>query len=259
VVPESRSPSPDDVDQGSSPDTPLPYEVDPVLTDPQGDAAEGGPGASPGGGSADESDESGPIEAEPVDDPDAGLQLTDPAVPGDLDSGALPVSPTTPAPSTGPPAGPDTRAPAPEGESLAPSPEGPSGATWHATARKPHVLSERRSGKLRSPAEALPGASEPAAPEAPLAVTEPAATETPAVATEPVAGAVSVAAPLGRGRFHVVRRGDSLWSIASRLLDPDASDSAVALEVRRLWRLNAERIGTGDPNLLRVGVKLRLR
>jgi hypothetical protein len=57
----------------------------------------------------------------------------------------------------------------------------------------------------------------------------------------------------------VVRPGESLWSIASALLDADASPAAVAVAVRRLWRLNEARIGTGDPDLLRIGVRLRLR
>ena len=67
------------------------------------------------------------------------------------------------------------------------------------------------------------------------------------------------AAPLDDRHVHVVRPGESLWSIASRLLGAHASVGAIALEVRRLWRLNSERIGTGDPNVLTVGVRLRLR
>jgi Tfp pilus assembly protein FimV len=73
------------------------------------------------------------------------------------------------------------------------------------------------------------------------------------------AAAVAPAPRRIRGRFRVVRPGESLWSIASALLDADASPAAVALEVLRLWRLNEARIGTGDPNLLRIGVRLRLR
>jgi hypothetical protein len=69
----------------------------------------------------------------------------------------------------------------------------------------------------------------------------------------------AVAAPAGVNRFHVVLPGESLWSIATDLLAPDASPTAIAAEVRRLWKLNEERIGTGDPNLLPVGVRLRLR
>jgi hypothetical protein len=56
-----------------------------------------------------------------------------------------------------------------------------------------------------------------------------------------------------------VRPGDSLWSIAVALRGSDASIAAVTREVRRLWALNRDRIGTGDPDLLPTGVRLRLR
>jgi hypothetical protein len=235
---------PGDVDQGSGPETTLPYEVDPVLTDPQNGATQGDPGATPGGGSADESDEPGPIEAEPVEDPDADAQLTDPAAPGGLDSGALPVSPAPPPPPTGTPVAPGD--PTLEGAPLAPSAETGDRATWRAIDRRPRAPSGRLAGKHRSVADAPVGGSAPVP------------TQTHATTSEPVTTEASASAPLG-GRFHVVRSGESLWSIASRLVGPGASDASVALEVRRLWRLNSKRIGTGDPNLLRVGVTLRLR
>jgi hypothetical protein len=56
-----------------------------------------------------------------------------------------------------------------------------------------------------------------------------------------------------------VQAGESLWSIAADLLGPGGSTGAVVLQVHRLWELNKERIGTGDPDVLPVGVKLRLR
>lgn len=57
----------------------------------------------------------------------------------------------------------------------------------------------------------------------------------------------------------VVQSGDSLWAIAKRLLGPDASPAQIARKVTRLWELNADRIGTGSPDLLMVGTKLRVR
>jgi nucleoid-associated protein YgaU len=60
-------------------------------------------------------------------------------------------------------------------------------------------------------------------------------------------------------RWHVVEPGESLWSIARRLLGPDASPARIAREVDRLWELNRDRIGTGDPDVLMVGARLRLR
>lgn len=62
----------------------------------------------------------------------------------------------------------------------------------------------------------------------------------------------------GKGSY-VVRPGDCLWHIAADLLSDSASTEAVAHEVERLWRLNEDRIGTGDPNLIYAGTELRLR
>jgi hypothetical protein len=60
------------------------------------------------------------------------------------------------------------------------------------------------------------------------------------------------------GRTHVVEPGQSLWVIAQGLLGRPAGSGRVALEVGRLWRLNAARIGTGNPDLIYTGQKLRL-
>jgi hypothetical protein len=60
-------------------------------------------------------------------------------------------------------------------------------------------------------------------------------------------------------RSYRVRPGDCLWAIAAELLRPSAGNAEIALEVQRLWRLNASRIGTGSPDLLMVGTELRLR
>jgi LysM domain len=60
-------------------------------------------------------------------------------------------------------------------------------------------------------------------------------------------------------RTHVVQRGESLWSIASDLLGDGAGTARVASEVSRLWELNEERIGTGSPDMLYAGTRLRLR
>lgn len=45
----------------------------------------------------------------------------------------------------------------------------------------------------------------------------------------------------------------------SRAVLAGAGNAKIAQEVQRLWRLNASRIGTGDPDLLPVGIVLRLR
>ena len=61
-----------------------------------------------------------------------------------------------------------------------------------------------------------------------------------------------------RSRTHVVRKGESLWSIARNQIGGDATPAQVARLVNRLWELNRERIGTGEPDLLMVGTELRL-
>ena len=61
-----------------------------------------------------------------------------------------------------------------------------------------------------------------------------------------------------RGQSYTVRAGDSLWSIARRLLGPEASAGRIAREVNRLWELNRNRIGTGNPSLIHVGTVLKL-
>ena len=101
--------------------------------------------------------------------------------------------------------------------------------------------------------------AEQAAPEAPPPVSPPEAPERSA----PPPGAV----PAGRGgaagslagqTVHVVQAGECLWSIAEALLPAGADNGEIEAEVQRLWKLNADRIGTGDPSLVYAGTELRL-
>jgi nucleoid-associated protein YgaU len=62
----------------------------------------------------------------------------------------------------------------------------------------------------------------------------------------------------GRSAIYTVRPGDSLWRIADRHLGPGATAPATAQEVTRLWEINAQRIGTGDPDLIFPGQRLRM-
>ena len=68
----------------------------------------------------------------------------------------------------------------------------------------------------------------------------------------------SATAPNSRSMM-LVTRGDSLWAIAQHLAGPGAPDLAVEAQVHRLWTLNERRIGTGDPNLIFPGTRLKLR
>jgi nucleoid-associated protein YgaU len=128
---------------------------------------------------------------------------------------------------------------------------------------KPPAEGEERQASLR-PAEPNP-------PAAPMDEHATAQAATPVQAAEPApapsagAAAVPVSQPSSarpreiHGATYTVRPGDSLWSIARRLLGEGASPADIASEVDRLWALNRERIATGDPDLLMVGTKLRLR
>jgi hypothetical protein len=100
---------------------------------------------------------------------------------------------------------------------------------------------------------------EPAVPpEAPVPV-EPEQQEAPST-PQPVAVPPSDPARSLAGKdSYVVRPGDCLWHIAAALLPSGADTAAIGGEVARLWDLNADRIGTGDPNLIYAGTTLRLR
>ncbi len=89
-------------------------------------------------------------------------------------------------------------------------------------------------------------AAQPAPPPAEPVVTRVASYEAPGETTQ-------------KERFHTVRPGESLWSIAADLLGDRATVPRIAREVNRLWELNDERIGTGRPDLLFPGTRLRLR
>lgn len=98
------------------------------------------------------------------------------------------------------------------------------------------------------------------APTEPASPTEPAEEEAPSspspqpVAAMPVDSGRSIA---GKG-FYTVRPGDCLWHIAADLLPGEAGTQEIEREVERLWRLNEDRIGTDDPNLIYSGTVLRL-
>ncbi|HXS45596.1 MAG TPA: LysM domain-containing protein [Solirubrobacteraceae bacterium] len=103
-----------------------------------------------------------------------------------------------------------------------------------------------------APASAAPAAARPATVPVAAKVTAPAAARP---ATVPVAAKVTVRAG---DATHVVRAGESLWSIARALAGPAASSARVAALVQELWQLNAARIGTGTPDLIHPGDALRL-
>jgi len=53
-------------------------------------------------------------------------------------------------------------------------------------------------------------------------------------------------------------KGESLWRIAEAHLGESASDAQIAAAVNELWKLNADTIGTGDPDLILPGQRLTM-
>ncbi|MGA2929207.1 MAG: DUF4397 domain-containing protein [Solirubrobacteraceae bacterium] len=60
------------------------------------------------------------------------------------------------------------------------------------------------------------------------------------------------------GEWMTVRAGDSLWTIARSYCGPSAGDETVYRNVVAIWKMNAGRIGTGDPNLIFPGQRLKM-
>lgn len=214
---------PDSEGEGTSPPIELPV---------------GSPDFDPGGEETGLEEESPPSEEGEEGGPEleAEAELEGPAP--TEDTGALepeaPVEPPPPLPAPEPAA-----APAP-----GPAPEPVANQAIVAPAEK-IVVDHRSSAEA---AAAPSGAELPAAP----APEEAPAAPPPAVSADPGRSLV------GKDTY-VVRKGDCLWHIAARLLPVGADSAAVEDEVERLWRLNAERIGTNDPSLIYAGIKLRLR
>jgi nucleoid-associated protein YgaU len=167
-----------------------------------------------------------------------------------------------PAPLTGGEAPAAPVAPGPAAEPPAPQPAAPETVTLRSQLVDPGGDRRETPRKLTlratlpsSEGASAPAATAPAAPAAPIQTTAPEpAIEAVAVTEAAVEEEASV-----RGATYTVRPGDSLWSIAKRLLGPGASNGQIARKVERLWQLNEQRIATGDPSLLRVATVLRLR
>jgi len=116
------------------------------------------------------------------------------------------------------------------------------------TAPKQKPTARRAASSGASAGETAP-ASEPSEEEAPSAPAPQPAATSPA----------DHGRHLGGKDSYVVRSGDCLWHIAAALLPARASDAKIAGEVARLWALNEDSIGTGDPSLIYAGTTLRLR
>jgi hypothetical protein len=193
----------------------------------------------------------GPLEQEPTTDvegpvADAGDGSEEPEA-----AAPAPVATATPTPSPTPPApdAPESSQPAAPVDGQATPPAEP--RDEGKAEREPSRRDRARDEPPQPPA--VPVAVAPAETVASTASTEPAA-----VVAAPVVMATRDSARPG-DHVHVVRAGESLWSIARDFLGTDASPARIAREVNKLWELNGARIATGDPDLLMVGTELRLR
>lgn len=154
---------------------------------------------------------------------------------------------------------PEVPAAAPNAPSPAPGAPAGSAPATHLVEPGAAVVEDGRSAAYALVVEVVesPATRDASAPPQRIASESPAVQATTATAGEPrPAGRDAPRSAAGR---HVVQPGDTLWSIARDLLGREASTAAIAREVHRLWELNADNIGTGDPSLILPGQVLALR
>ncbi len=209
---------------------------------------------------------------------DEGAELPDTGDAGEVEQPPLGESqpgdeagsqPDGPAPGVAPPVSPAPAPPPPT--SMPPRPGAPPKLE---TVRKPDRVrlgEDRRRGPEPHPLDAeVPDIASPA----PRHMEEGPPAAAPTIPGQPApdgsgAGAGRSSHPVGppaaaptqkleRNRIHIVRQGESLWSIAHDQIGGDATPAQIARLVNRLWELNRKRIGTGEPDLLMVGTELQL-
>jgi LysM domain len=225
------------------------------------------PGGPEAGGEEDEG-LGAPVETEPATDIEAPPVVEDtpeapPAAPEPAPAPAPAPTPTPPPAAATPAPPPPTPAvpPAAELEQPAPPPEQRKTSTKRKTPErgpKTHTV-ERAPAIGTSPTPAPQNAAPVVQPvEAPAPPTTVPVSQPAPPATVPVSQPSEPASAPITGSSYTVRAGDSLWSIARRLLGPEASAGRIAREVNRLWELNQDRIGTRNPSLIHIGTVLEL-
>lgn len=221
----------DSEQEGSASPGALPgLEEGPELEAGEETALEELPGAVSGG------EESAPLESEPP-------QESEPPPPPSEAPAATTEVPPAPAPPPGP-----TYTPAGESETQV----APSVPVENEPLSAPE--SPRPAPQAQPEAQAEQVAPEAPPPASPSEAPEPAPAQPPAV---PAQRGDAVGSLAGQS-VHVVKAGECLWSIAEALLPAGADNAEIEAEVQRLWKLNADRIGTGDPSLVYAGTELRL-
>jgi hypothetical protein len=192
-----------------------------------------------------------------------------PVLPAPPPPGPAPAAPAPAPPAPAPPAPPPPPAAQPIGQPPAPPQPPPAPPVASPLAASPPPRTDNRDeGRDRQ----RRAADEPERPPADLP-SNPAVSQTPSpappaevqavsapepVAAEPAPTAQEPAAVEASGRVHVVRSGETLWSIAAALLGEGASPARIATVVARLWSLNADRIRSGEPDLIMPGDRLML-
>jgi hypothetical protein len=143
------------------------------------------------------------------------------------------------------------------GSTLAGSPRSGSAADWRAT-EKPSSIELTAQGSSKLPATSTrmgkPAKQTPAgrigapakAPVGQIAVPDRPTTGAPTRYTHLQSG------QLARAASHVVKHDDSLWSIATAELGPNATDEAIAARWPQWYAANRQLIGP-DPNLIHPG------
>lgn len=116
------------------------------------------------------------------------------------------------------------------------------------------ITAPGQTGAERSTAPVGDGSGEAAAPAGPTQQEAPPSSPQPVVVAAP-----NPAQKLVGKDTYVVKPGDCLWHIAAAVLPAGSDTQAIEDKVTELWRMNEDRIGTGDPNLIYPGTELRLR
>lgn len=228
--------------------------------DPGGDSASLPETAAPVGSPPTNSNDAvEPVDPEPATNPadpivDAGDGTdgtAEPAAPPAVTSPPASSPAAEPPPATTPP-GPEAPAASAPTPLPAPAVEAPAPERVDPPARSAEQPDDERD---RDPAKAPP--REATGPHQPRIAAAPAPPAGSQVA--PAALPVNSRPAEAGDRAHTVRPGESLWAIAADVLGDEATPAQIAREVHRLWALNSERIGTGDPDLLMIGTRIKLR
>jgi hypothetical protein len=187
-------------------------------------------------------DEGGSVEVEPETEVPAASEVTSAVAEGDAGEGQTePVEVPPVAPS------------APEPESTLQKVE--------ETATSEPVANQSIAAPTQPSADRHGARKREASPTGAPPPVEPAVEDTPAAPphSQPARPDSEPARHLAGEDEYVVQLGDCLWHIAEALLPADATDLEVERKVEYLWRLNEVRIGSGDPDVIYAGTRLRLR